>query len=281
LNFAANYWDWWPNLCFNRNQGIVYQCPSLLKYFIAPSIRPNSLQEKGNGRIERVYKPKLHPREEKRSYRTCLKDKNPFKIVFKSSQWMDKSKGMVYLKQTNEIYLRTLQEADAEELLQLRIRNRSFFQTFEPIRPELHFTYEQQKEEIIKGCEAAEQDQAYFLGIFLKENEQLIGRVAITGIVRGPLQSGNLGYYLDYEQNGKGYTSEAVSQMLEFAFNIIHLHRVQAGVMPKNNPSVRVLEKNGFRKEGLAFRYLNINGVWEDHFIFAITQEDYKMGFFV
>lgn len=181
---------------------------------------------------------------------------------------------MVYLNETNEIYLRLLVEDDAEDLLQLRIRNRDFFQAFEPIRSDTHYTYEQQQQEILKSREAAEQDQAYLLGIFLQETNQLVGRVSLTGVVRGPSQSANLGYYLDREHNGKGYATKAISQILEFAFQKIHLHRVQAGVMPRNHSSIRVLEKNRFRKEGVALRYLKINGVWEDHIIFAITEED-------
>jgi ribosomal-protein-alanine N-acetyltransferase len=180
------------------------------------------------------------------------------------------------MQHSKEIYLRFLETGDAEELLQLRIRNRAFFQSLEPIRPDSHFTYEEQEQEIIKSREAAKLDQSYIMGIFLKESNQLIGRAALTGIVRGPLQSANLGYYLDHEQNGKGYATKAVSQLLDFALKEIQLHRVQAGVMPKNHSSIRVLEKNNFRKEGLALRYLKINGVWEDHFIYAITAEDYK-----
>lgn len=62
---------------------------------------------------------------------------------------------------------------------------------------------------------------------------------------------------------------------LRFAFAEAGLHRVQAAVMPRNGASIRVLEKTGFRREGLSLRYLQINGVWEDHLIFAITREEW------
>ncbi|MNN91526.1 putative ribosomal N-acetyltransferase YdaF [compost metagenome] len=82
-----------------------------------------------------------------------------------------------------------------------------------------------------------------------------------------------MGYYIDQIHNGKGYATAAVSLCLKKAFNEIGLHRVEAGVMPRNLPSIRVLEKVGFRHEGLAKTYLKINGTWEDHRIFAITSE--------
>lgn len=68
--------------------------------------------------------------------------------------------------------------------------------------------------------------------------------------------------------------TEAVKLAVRFAFDEAGLHRVQAGVMPHNVRSIRVLEKAGFRNEGLSKRYLNINGVWKDHLIFARTSEE-------
>jgi [ribosomal protein S5]-alanine N-acetyltransferase len=110
----------------------------------------------------------------------------------------------------------------------------------------------------------------------LSDTDQLIGRIALSNVVRGAWQNATLGYFLDQTHNGKGYTSLAVSLVLKFAFTTAELHRVQAGVMPRNLPSIRVLEKNGFRQEGLSLRYLQINGNWEDHLMFAQTREEYQ-----
>ncbi len=93
-------------------------------------------------------------------------------------------------------------------------------------------------------------------------------------VVRGPWQNANIGYYVDRTWNGRGVCTEAVGLVVGFAFDRAGLHRVQAAVMPRNTPSIRVLEKNGFRREGLAPRYLQIDGVWENHVIFARTTED-------
>lgn len=105
----------------------------------------------------------------------------------------------------------------------------------------------------------------------------IIGRITLGRITRGAFQNAYLGYWIDHEREKQGLTSEAVHAALEFAFGTLALHRVQAGVMPHNLGSIRVLEKNGFRKEGFAERYLQIAGRWEDHVIFAITAEE--MGF--
>ncbi|WP_423798146.1 GNAT family N-acetyltransferase [Neobacillus sp. SAB-20_R2A] len=174
----------------------------------------------------------------------------------------------------NKVYLRYLEEGDVEQLLELRSRNRDFFRSFEPIKPDSHYTFEGQLKEICLFKSDVENDKTYTYGIFLETSEQLIGRITLSGIVRGPFQNANLGYYLDKDHNGTGYTSEAVSLIIKIAFEDLNLHRIQAAVMQKNIASIRVLEKNGFRKEGLAINYLNINGSWENHLIYAITNDD-------
>ncbi|WP_339208487.1 GNAT family protein [Paenibacillus sp. FSL K6-3182] len=173
-----------------------------------------------------------------------------------------------------KIYLSPLEIKDTEELLAIRRRNFQFFQPFEPIRPEHYFTIEEQKKMIESSLQAAANDQGFVFGVFLNESNKLIGRIELSGIARGPFQNAYLGYFLDQEHNGKGYATEAVSLCVKFAFDQIGLHRIQAGVMPRNLPSVRVLTKAGFRFEGLSTKYLKINGVWEDHAIYAIITED-------
>lgn len=173
----------------------------------------------------------------------------------------------------NHIYLRYFDMKDSGALLDLKLRNRDFFTPFEPIRDDSHFTLEGQKSEIANGIQGVANDQSYTFGIFLKKTDELVGRIALTGIARGPFQNAYLGYFMDEKYNGKGYITAAVSLCVEYAFKEIGLHRVQAGVMPKNLPSIRVLEKAGFRHEGLSKKYLKINGSWEDHELFAITAE--------
>lgn len=176
-------------------------------------------------------------------------------------------------RESERIYIRPLKLTDTESLLQMRLRNREFVRLFEPIQKESHFTYEGQRE-IIEGVITNwEQGSGFGFGIFLKATEELIGRVNLSNVVRGAWDSCTIGYFLDELQNGKGLTTQAVHLAVQYAFEEADLHRVQAGVMPRNKGSIRVLEKSGFQFEGLAKFYLRINGKWEDHNIYSITQE--------
>lgn len=112
--------------------------------------------------------------------------------------------------------------------------------------------------------------------MFLTRHDELIGRVALSNVSRGAWQNATLGYYIDKASTRKGYATDAVRLALQFAFGSAGLHRVQAAVLPRNVASRRVLEKAGFVREGRSTKYLQINGVWEDHEMFAVTAEDWQ-----
>ncbi|MDO3409549.1 GNAT family protein [Saccharibacillus sp. CPCC 101409] len=177
---------------------------------------------------------------------------------------------------TERLELRPFEVEDAEELLELRLTNREFLQPLEPLRSDSYLTLPGQRTEILQGIQGRQRDQAYIYAVRLQETGRLLGRVALTAVARGPFQNASMGYFLDRDHNGKGYMTEAVAGALEQAFVKHRLHRVQAGVMPRNTPSMRVLEKAGFRREGLAERYLKINGAWEDHVLHALTAEEWE-----
>lgn len=175
-----------------------------------------------------------------------------------------------------QLLLRPLMPEDAGSLLHLRIRNRDFLQPFEPLQADRNFTPEGIDEQITMACRAWEDGTGYSFGIFRKADGQLIGRVNLSNVSRGAWQSCTIGYYLDQAENGKGYMTEAVRLAVDFAFTQAGLHRVQAAVMPHNIGSIRVVEKVGFWYEGLARYYLQINGKWEDHLIYSMTQEGWR-----
>jgi [ribosomal protein S5]-alanine N-acetyltransferase len=108
-----------------------------------------------------------------------------------------------------------------------------------------------------------------------EEDRRVIGRIALGGVLRGAFQNAYLGYWVDQQHQGRGLMTEAVQATTAFAFSAAGLHRVQAAVMPRNTGSLRVLEKAGYRREGVAERYLCIAGRWEDHVLFAITAEEW------
>jgi [ribosomal protein S5]-alanine N-acetyltransferase len=171
--------------------------------------------------------------------------------------------------------IRPLVPADAEEYLALLVRNRAFLQPYEPVRPPEYWTLAGQQDQLEVGAAEWDLGTGYAFGIIDRSDGALVGRVALANVVRKAWQNATLGYWLDAERNGRGLTTDAARLAVGFAFVDASLHRVQAGVMPRNARSVRVLEKIGMRYEGLALRYLLINGTWEDHRMYGITADEW------
>jgi ribosomal-protein-alanine N-acetyltransferase len=113
----------------------------------------------------------------------------------------------------------------------------------------------------------------YGFGIFL--GDRFCGEITLSSIQRGPFQSGVIGYWIDRAVAGQGLMPESVVTVLNFAFETLHLHRVEINIVPRNAPSRRVVEKLGLRTEGVSIKMLEIDGVWEDHMRFAIVAEEW------
>ena len=107
---------------------------------------------------------------------------------------------------------------------------------------------------------------------------RLAGQVTLDNVVRGALRSGYLGYWIDREVAGRGMASLAVALVCDHAFGEVGLHRVEADIRPENLPSRRLVERLGFRQEGLLRRYLDIDGEWRDHLAYALLAEDLPGG---
>jgi ribosomal-protein-alanine N-acetyltransferase len=166
---------------------------------------------------------------------------------------------------------------DAREQLRLRLANREHTGPWDPVRDESFYTEAGQRLELDLDQRSWAAGSAYAFGILdLEAGERLIGRVALSNVVRGPWQNATLGYWIDKDSLGRGHAPRAVRLVLRFAFEHAGLHRVQPAIIPRNHRSVRVAEKVGFRLEGRALRYLKINGVWEDHDVYALTAEDWE-----
>jgi [ribosomal protein S5]-alanine N-acetyltransferase len=173
-----------------------------------------------------------------------------------------------------KIYIRLLKLDDAYEFLQLEKENREFFQTYTMNRSPEYYTLDFQKNLINQKIEKANVDSEYNFGIYKIENYELIGTIGLFRILRDPLQCAIVGYSLSKNHNGKGYATEAVKLIVNYAFTSLKLHRIEAGVMPRNIGSIRVLEKAGFKKEGISRSNVKINGKWEDHQILAIINPE-------
>lgn len=110
---------------------------------------------------------------------------------------------------------------------------------------------------------------SYAFVILEQTGAPLIGGLTLSNVRRGVAQCATLGYWLGLPFVGRGFMTEAVRAALCFAFEVLRLHRVEAATMPANLPSIRVLERTGFAREGLAQGFLKINGAWEDHILFS------------
>lgn len=197
-----------------------------------------------------------------------FKTTGEFPVVFLFSE------GGKNMEKTQDIYIRQLELSDAEDLLKLEVENRDFFQLYAPLKDEKFYTLDGQVERIKNWVIQAEQDSVYAFGIFLTDSKQLIGNVTLSEVARGNYQSCWIGYSLDRKQNGKGYMTKAVKLVVDYGFNDLKLHRIEAGVMPHNIPSMKVLEKAGFHKEGIAIENVKINGKWENHQTLAIVNKE-------
>ncbi|MDQ3372965.1 MAG: GNAT family N-acetyltransferase [Acidobacteriota bacterium] len=119
------------------------------------------------------------------------------------------------------------------------------------------------------------EDYESFL-ICVNEINQIAGTITLSQIFRKAFQNAFLGYLLGESFTGKGYMTEAVALILIHAFSNLKLHRIEANVQPHNAPSINVLKRCGFRKEGFSPKYLKIAGRWRDHERWAIVIEDWK-----
>ena len=155
---------------------------------------------------------------------------------------------------------------DAPVLAGLLTANRKFLAPWQPIRAEAFFTIEGQREAIDNVL--IEHERGVTVPNVILNDGRAVGRVTLSNIVRGPFQSCNLGYWVGSGHNGRGLGTAAVREIVDLAFGPLGLHRVEAGTLPHNIGSQRVLERNGFVRFGTAPASLKISGSWQDHFLY-------------
>jgi ribosomal-protein-alanine N-acetyltransferase len=176
------------------------------------------------------------------------------------------------------VVLRPLVLDDFPGWREVRRRNAEWLLKWEPMRIAGAPDPVESRDAFAIRCGARQRERqlgtGYGYGIFV--DGAFAGEINLSIVQRGPFQSSYLGYWIDEAHAGKGLMPEAVVCMVRSAFEDLSLHRVQISIIPRNAPSRRVVEKLEIRNEGLAERYLEINGVWEDHLRFAITQEEWS-----
>jgi [ribosomal protein S5]-alanine N-acetyltransferase len=162
--------------------------------------------------------------------------------------------------------IRPLVPADAEELAEVYRTNREFLRPFEPTRSEEFFTAEVQRQRI----ERAGDDRWRWA---IEDEGRIVGVITLGDVLRESLQLANVGYFVAQRYNGRGLATRAVADVVRFAFGDAGLHRLEAGTLPENHASQRVLEKNGFARYGLARGLLVIDDVWRDHVLFELRND--------
>lgn len=172
--------------------------------------------------------------------------------------------------------LRVPQMSDFAQWSQLREMSRAFLTPWEPIWPSDDLTRSGFRRRLRRYEEDLAADRAYPFLIFRERDEMLVGGVTLANVRRGIVQAGTVGYWIGAPFAGNGYMTAALKVLLPSLFGGLNLHRIEAACIPTNTASVRVLEKCGFVREGKARRYLCINGVWQDHYLFGLLADDFR-----
>lgn len=168
--------------------------------------------------------------------------------------------------------IKLLAPEHAQNLLDYYIRNKKHLEPFEPLRDNSFYTYEVQKNILSDSYRQFLNGTAVDLGIF--KDDCLIGKLKLSNIVYGIFKSGILGYSIDKDEQGKGYMKEAVNLVVNYAFEDLDLHRVEASALVDNEPSKHVLIGCGFKELGINKKYLYINGGWKDHITYYKVRGD-------
>jgi ribosomal-protein-alanine N-acetyltransferase len=168
---------------------------------------------------------------------------------------------------------------DAEALARIVRESREFLAPWEPVHEELYFTAEGQREYIAAALERYRQGTSVPYVIIGQQSivgdpGQVVGRITLNNIVRGPFESCSVGYWVGASHGGHGYATAAVGEIKRVAFSELGLHRVEAGTLKHNLRSQRVLANNGFTQFGMAPNYLKIAGEWQDHVLFQVLNPD-------
>lgn len=181
-----------------------------------------------------------------------------------------------YVVRGASVGLRPLQVADYAAWAELRAMSRDHLQPFEPAWPSDELLKSAFRRRLRHYQREQREDLGYAFGVFALSGDRLAGGISLSNVRRGVTQAAQLGYWLGVPFLRQGHMADSVASILHYAFFGLRLHRVEAATLPTNDNSIRVLERNGFLREGYARRYLKINGEWRDHILFAVSAEDYR-----
>ena len=176
--------------------------------------------------------------------------------------------------ETERMTLRLPQHSDYRAWAELREASAAFLAPWEPVWAHDHLTRRAFTNRVYWAQRAETQGTALPVLMVRREDQQLLGAITLDNIRQGPVQAGTLGYWVGEPFARRGYMREAILAMVHHAFLTLDLSRVEAACLPENLPSRGVLEKTGFKYEGVAQSYLQIAGRWRNHVLYANLRAD-------
>lgn len=172
----------------------------------------------------------------------------------------------------NRVEVKVLTPEDSEAMLEYYVRNKKHLMPYEPSRDEIFYSIKTQKNILMESYKQFLNGLSINCGIFNEEG--LIGKIQLSNIVMGVFRNCFVGYSMDVDHQGKGYMTEALRLIIDYAFNDMYMHRLEASTLTDNIKSQRVLLACGFEEIGISKKYLFINGVWRDHKIFSLINNN-------
>jgi ribosomal-protein-alanine N-acetyltransferase len=172
------------------------------------------------------------------------------------------------------LYLRPAASPDYFAWSSLREQSRAFLTPWEPTWPDDDLTRAAFRRRLRRQADEIARDESYPFLIFAEATHALLGGVTLGGVRRGVSQTATLGYWMGASYAGQGVMTRAVGVVGRWSFSTLRLHRLEAACLPENLASRTLLERNGFRCEGLAREYLKINGAWRDHVLYALIDHE-------
>jgi ribosomal-protein-alanine N-acetyltransferase len=174
-----------------------------------------------------------------------------------------------------DVSIRIVRVRDAKKLQALVLGNRQWLKPWEATNPygpnsfNLRAQIKALRQQLVEG---------QGLPFVIEYSGKIVGQLNVSNILFGSVGSAILGYWIIPEVAGKSITPKAVALVTDYLINVLGLHRVEIDIRPENKSSLRVVEKLGFRYEGIKQRFIHINGDWRDHFVFALTAEELSAG---
>ncbi len=175
---------------------------------------------------------------------------------------------------TERLVMRLPAHSDFRAWANLRSASIEFLTPWEPSWAKDHLTRKSYTNRVYWAQRSVKNGSAVPLFLERSEDKSLLGAITLDNIRRGPSQAGTLGYWIGQTHARKGYMREAIEALVHYAFTTLDLSRVEAACLPENDASRGVLEKAGFKYEGVAQSYLQINGRWRNHVLYANLRSD-------